>query len=787
LTRKSWAAFCETRWVAYLVLGLHVAALCGLIVTGAVSAVQPETGLWWDVRTGKVLEIATEGPGTRAGLHVGDQILAVDGLPPQALPNLAAGKRAGEVLSVTVLRKGKTRAFSLALERPPAWSLFDRLIPIGVGIGFGVVGLLTYLLAQRQPLAGHFSLVCLAAAGVLAGGTLSTFGIPLGSRLFGLCLSLIAALGLSFHLRFPRVWAGPAVLWLVRCTYGVVLLLCLFFLLPGWTRWYREPWYAVLGWGLRLLLVLSLGEQIALLLAATRSDERRARRHARLLVTGVALGLAPLLLVALLPSLLTGRPWWPYQYTFPFLLTVPLAYGYTLVRARLSHWDRAAARLIAAAAAAILLLGAYGLVVQHKALSAPWLSAPLALVAGLAFWPLARVARRWSDRVLFDKRYDYAGVVSDLGDRLARALERSTLRHLLVERLPEVMPFEGAALLLAREEDSGWDLQLEPPSTLVAKVCPALPGEGTLAHVLVHQPDPVPAAELRRLLTGDHPSPAEAAWLQNDGVETWVPLAREGRLLGILLLGPRTGNDLLDGQDHRILRSLAHEAALAAENVRLADALRRLAQRVTLAQEEERQRLSRALHDEAGQALTALKISLELIRGDLPAEGASLRQRMADAAALTDATMQQIHLLAQNLRPPTLDTVGLDPALDGFCRSFARRTRLTIDYRGAELPLMLDAISTCLYRFLQEALANVAKHAQADRVRVVLRCDGETVSLSVEDDGRGFDHASTFSPSGWPVGIGLMGMEERLKSLGGRLEVDSAPGRGTRLTAHIPL
>jgi len=775
MTWKSWAAFCETRWAARLLLGLHVAALCGLVVTGVVSAVQPEIGLWWDVRTGKVLEVAAESPSTRAGLRVGDQILTIGNFPPRALPNLTAGKRAGEALPVTVLREGETHTLSLLLEQPSLRSLLDRLIPIGIGIGFGVVALVTYLLARYQSLASRFSLVCLAVVGVLSGGTLSTFEIPLGSRLFSISLALIAALGLSFHLRFPRMSRGTVALWLVRSTYGLVFPLCLFFLLPGWTSWYRETWYGVLEWGLRFLLVLSLGGQIALLLAAAHADQRRARRHARLLVTGVALGLAPLLLVGLLPSLLTGRPWWPYQYTFPFLLTVPLAYGYTLVRARLSHWDRAAARLIAASAAAILLLSAYGLAVQHKALSAPWLAAPLALVAGLAFWPLARVARRWSDRVLFDKRYDYAGVVSDLGDRLARALERSTLRHLLVERLPMVMPFKGAALLLAREDDSEWNLELEPPSALAAEVCPALPGEGALARVLVRQPDPMPAAELRALLAGDHLSPAEATWLRNGDVETWVPLAREGRLLGILLLGPRTGNDLLDGQDRRILRTLADEAALAAENVRLADALRRLTQQVTLAQEEERQRLSRALHDETGQALTALRISLELIAADLPADLTSLHQRIGDAAVLADVTMEQIHSLAQDLRPPALDTVGLDPALDGFCRSFARRTQIAIDYRGTELPPMPNAVSTSLYRFLQEALANVAKHAHADRVGVVLRCDGKTVSLSVEDDGRGFDRAATFSPSGWPVGIGLMGMQERLKSLGGRLEVDSEP------------
>ena len=269
----------------------------------------------------------------------------------------------------------------------------------------------------------------------------------------------------------------------------------------------------------------------------------------------------------------------------------------------------------------------------------------------------------------------------------------------------------------------------------------------------------------------------------------YAPLRVSGETHG--LLGVASAD--LTEADVPTVTVFANQAGIAVENALLLEQvgtsrerLRRLAQQIVSTQEEERQRLSRALHDEAGQALTALKISLELIGGDLPVELGPLRQRISDAAALTTTTMEQIRSLAQNLRPPALDALGLNPTLEGFCRDFAGRTGLSIDYLGLELPVVPEAVNICLYRFLQEALTNVAKHAYASQVCVALRCDAKTVSLSVEDDGRGFDTQTRLSISGWPMGIGLLGMQERLESLGGRLEVESRPGQGTRLAAHLP-
>jgi signal transduction histidine kinase len=215
--------------------------------------------------------------------------------------------------------------------------------------------------------------------------------------------------------------------------------------------------------------------------------------------------------------------------------------------------------------------------------------------------------------------------------------------------------------------------------------------------------------------------------------------------------------------------------------------LQRLARQLVSAQEDERKRLAHALHDEAGQALTALKISLELMAQDLEEPCAFLRPRVADAVTLTDQTTSRIRLLAQDLRPPALDSVGLNPTLEGFCHDFAQRTRLGVDYQGADLRGLPEEVNITLYRFLQEAMTNVARHARANEVDVLLQSDAGAIFLSVEDNGRGFDLQTRPSAPGRPEGMGLVGMQERVESLGGQLEVESEPGKGTRLTACIPL
>ncbi len=231
------------------------------------------------------------------------------------------------------------------------------------------------------------------------------------------------------------------------------------------------------------------------------------------------------------------------------------------------------------------------------------------------------------------------------------------------------------------------------------------------------------------------------------------------------------------------------EEAVAVRTLELQDAnarLRRLTQQAVLNQEEERRIVSRELHDEAGQALTALKLSLDMIREELPEGSESLRCRIDEVISMAGKTLEDIRVLAHDLRPPALDNVDLDVALDGLCRDFGHLGRIQMDCAGMALPETNSAVKVCLYRFLQEALSNVARHAEAQNASVRWALQAGDLIVSVSDDGKGFDREAQLSGEVQGDGLGLMGMQERLKMLGGWLEIETEPGQGTRLVAHVP-
>ncbi len=277
-----------------------------------------------------------------------------------------------------------------------------------------------------------------------------------------------------------------------------------------------------------------------------------------------------------------------------------------------------------------------------------------------------------------------------------------------------------------------------------------------------------------------------------------APIQSRNRSIGTISSVSRAPQTFT-AEDERLLTILASQAAMAIENTQLFDSqrraravaesqrerLRELTQRLVTAQEDERLRISRELHDEAGQALTSLKISLDLLRSGLPAEQEGLRARLADVAGLADETMETLRTLAHDLRPPGLDAFGLNVALEGLCYDFSARTALPVRYHGLELPELPTAVALSMYRLVQEALTNTAKHAEATQVEVnVTRSDGQ-LELLVADNGKGFP-AETDAPR-QRGGIGLVSMRERAELLGGTLDIETSPGQGTLLIARIPL
>jgi signal transduction histidine kinase len=210
--------------------------------------------------------------------------------------------------------------------------------------------------------------------------------------------------------------------------------------------------------------------------------------------------------------------------------------------------------------------------------------------------------------------------------------------------------------------------------------------------------------------------------------------------------------------------------------------LEQLSARLVSAQEEERKSISRELHDEIGQTLSAVMVDAANLANRIPVEDSVSRQYLANIRGLADSSVNSIRNIALLLRPSMLDDLGLIPALEWHAREMSRRTGIPVKVVDLDVPESLpDAVRTCIYRVVQEALNNIARHSNARSASVNVRKIGDVLTLTVEDDGSGFDPART-------RGLGLLGMEERVKQLGGLFEVKSTPAKGTvlRVTLQVP-
>jgi signal transduction histidine kinase len=259
----------------------------------------------------------------------------------------------------------------------------------------------------------------------------------------------------------------------------------------------------------------------------------------------------------------------------------------------------------------------------------------------------------------------------------------------------------------------------------------------------------------------------------------WIPLIGRDKAIGVLEIHDKEGPDArFSHDDFRLAETFATRAAVAVElSQRVArDAVRRVVQ----AQELERQRLARELHDETGQALTSILLGLKPLEealADHPARAAltELREQVVSA-------LQDVRRLAVELRPAVLDDFGLVPALERLTDAFADQPDIRVDFHSALGDRRLPSeVETTLYRVVQESLTNIVKHANAQHVSVSIARRGSTVAAVIEDDGAGFDERAVRDDS-----VGLLGMRERLSFVDGRLEIESRPGSGTTVVAEVP-
>ena len=251
------------------------------------------------------------------------------------------------------------------------------------------------------------------------------------------------------------------------------------------------------------------------------------------------------------------------------------------------------------------------------------------------------------------------------------------------------------------------------------------------------------------------------------------------RVTTVFVLALLLGTALAWGSIRRV-RRLEKEASSRFEEVAEArQELIRLSDRLVTVQEEERRNLSRELHDEVGQAMSAMLV--ELGRLETAPDNGARREQFALVRRMAESTVEMVRNMALLLRPSMLDDLGLIAALRWLAREVSRRSGLKVKMIADEIEENLsDAHRTCIYRVVQEALNNCARHSRATQARVVVHRDADGLSVTVQDDGIGFQPEKD-------KGMGLLGMEERVDRLGGRFTVESKPGSGTVLRVFLPL
>jgi hypothetical protein len=233
-----------------------------------------------------------------------------------------------------------------------------------------------------------------------------------------------------------------------------------------------------------------------------------------------------------------------------------------------------------------------------------------------------------------------------------------------------------------------------------------------------------------------------------------------------------------------ISRDISERKAAESELIKSRTQLRELSNYLQSVREAERARISRELHDELGQTLTALKMELGWLKDRLPADPAMLRTRVDRLVQIVDHSVTDLQRIASDLRPMILDELGLVSAIQWLVQNFSERSALAVALSFEQSDVLYSRdVSTAAFRIVQEALTNIARHSGAASARIAARHSGDELQLEISDEGRGMDVARSRREQH----LGLIGMSERAHMLGGSMEIDSAPGRGTRISVRLPL
>jgi signal transduction histidine kinase len=654
------------------------------------------------------------------------------------------GGLVGDIIFIATFSMFPIVGLVLATRRP---SNAIGWVMLGIGVAFGLSAVTTY-----GPYALEHGLPGAAATIALS----SWLWVPT----IGIAGSFLLLLFPDGHLPSPR-WRWFA--WFAAVGMGLVSLLITFDpgnLADSGYPQVQNPFgidalEPVLGFFYPILLTIPiamLGSALSLVLRYRRAAPTE-RLQIRWLASAAVL-IALTYAIAMVGSIAAPDAGWlplVQNLVIGTFALIPIAIGIGVLRYRLYEIDVVVRKAVIVAAMTALFTVVYAAIVGGigatvGASSTPALSFVAAAVVALLFQPALARARRFADRVVYGKRATPYEVLSAFSDRVAVTYSDEDV----LPRMAHVL-----ADAVGADRSDVW-LRIGDRLTVSAS-WPADAGP--------HPP--------RRMTGDDLPAlPSDAAF----------PVEHQGELLGALTV-EMPANDPLDPARSKLVEDLVAQAGLVLRNVRLTedlrarfDELKAAQKRLVAAQDQERRRLERNIHDGAQQQLVALSVKLRLAEGFVTKDPGRAETMLQELRGETQDALEDLRDLARGIYPPLLADKGLAAALETQARKSAVPVTVAPDGVGRYAP----EIEAAVYFSVLEALQNVAKYAQAAHASVVLRADDEALTFEVADDGRGFEPASN------GYGTGLQGIADRLGALDGSLQVTSAPGEGTTIAGRIP-
>jgi len=669
------------------------------------------------------------------------------------------------LFALAVALTGWALSFTVRSIEAPTNAFGFRGAFILLTLSFAAVGLMLASRRHDNPIGWIFLGIALSSAIQSVGGEYTSYalitgaarGAAIGSWLDSwIWVPLTGAIAIHVFLLFPTGHL-PSPRWrLVAWTgaLGTLVFAASFILAPQTEAGLRNPFFDVdpgvvdllIAVGSMLYLVSLLASVASLVVRFRRAtgDERQQLRW----LASVAAVIGVFLVMVFLNEFFFGDQGVFARVASMGLMlafaAVPFSVGLAVLKYRLYDLDVVISRAVLyGGLVAIITLFYVGLVVGIGALVGRrgnlFLSIAATAIIALAFQPLRERVRRLANRVVYGRRATPYEVLSEFSAGIAG-------RYSAEEVLPRM------ARLLSE-------------------------GTGGETAVWVHVDD-----ELR--LAASWPDgiggasetvPTGTELPEFEGWDCAYPVRHRGELLGALTIR-KPPQEPLTGAEEKLVDDVADQAGLVLGNVRLIEELRASRQRLVSAQDEERRRLERDIHDGAQQQLVAMSVKLRLARTLSAKDPAKAAEMLDQLQAENQETLETLRDLARGIYPPLLADRGLAAALEAQGRKGAIPVEVSADGTG-RYPQEVEAAA---YFCCLEAIQNVAKYAEASRVRIRLWTENGVLAFSVEDDGRGFDRALT------RAGSGLRNMGDRVDALGGTLEIESAPGEGTTVTGRIP-